>query len=317
MKNPSGGQQKSSLILRIWKVFRWILLGLAVLAIVVYFGVGTMAAMQLTAPTRNFDPANNPSQFGLKYDEVSYQSRGDQTLIKGWYIPSATNTKAVILVHGRNDSRTFAFKGLFVEFANSLHQAGYSVLMIDLRGHGQSGDGRFTFGIKERWDVEAGVDWLMAHGYQPGSIAAFGYSLGAGSIIEAAAEDTDIGAVISEAGFADIKPTIENMWASQSGLPQLFLQPTIWMTRLLYGYDIYASRPMEVIGKISPRPILLIHCTTDNAIDYSNLAQLSDAAPWAQTWSIAGCEHGYAYNFNPADYTEHVIQFLDANLKTE
>jgi len=56
-------------------------------------------------------------------------------------------------VHGRDNSRTNGFCDQFVSFANQLHKAGFSVLMIDLRGHGQSADSRYTFGIKERQDI--------------------------------------------------------------------------------------------------------------------------------------------------------------------
>ncbi|HEX9014302.1 MAG TPA: alpha/beta fold hydrolase, partial [Anaerolineaceae bacterium] len=187
------------------KIIAWVLGGLCLLAFAAYFGIGTAAAVQLSAPKRNFDPANNPSLFNLAYEEVRYPARVDATTIAAWYIPSAKNTRAVILVNGRDDSRTYAFKGHFVDFAAALQQAGYSVLMIDLRGHGQSGDGRFTFGIKERRDVLGGVDWLTAHGYQPKSIAVFGYSLGGGSVIGAAAEEPSVGAVVTEAAYADIK----------------------------------------------------------------------------------------------------------------
>jgi len=101
---------------------------------------------------------------------------------------SAPNQRAIILVHGRDNSRTNGFCDQFVSFANQLHKAGFSVLMIDLRGHGQSADSRYTFGIKERQDILGGVDWLEGRGYQPGKIGVLGYSLGAGSVIGAALE---------------------------------------------------------------------------------------------------------------------------------
>lgn len=308
--------QKRRSVSKPWRIAFWVLIGLVALFLVAYFGIGTAAAMQLSAPKRTFDPNGvNPSQFNLQYEAVTYPSRGDQTQIAAWYIPTVKNSRAIVLVHGRDNSRTDAFKGRFVEFGAALQKAGYSVLMIELRGHGQSGPGRFTFGIKERWDVEGGVDWLLGKGYQPGKIAVLGYSLGAGSVIGAAAEEKAVGAVVTEAAYADIAPVIKKNWAEQSGLPMMFLTPTTWMIQLLYGYDVMASRPVDEVSKIAPRPMLMIHCTTDEMIAYTNLGQLQAQIPSAQTWTIDGCRHGFAYNFGPVEYTQQVVNFLNASIQ--
>ena len=95
----------------------------------------------------------------------------------GWYIPAGDQSRAVILVHGRNASRTDLFLGGGLKLAKALHDVGLSVMMIDLRGHGQSSDGRFTYGLKERKDVIGAVDWLIGKGYQPGKIGTMGISL--------------------------------------------------------------------------------------------------------------------------------------------
>lgn len=314
MANHTMIQKRSLDTHRLNKIALWMMIGLLALAVLLYFGIAAAAAVQLSAPKRNFDPANNPGQYTLKFEEVTYPSRGDQTKIAAWFIPATDASKAIILVHGRDDSRTKAFKGKFPGFAASLVKAGYSVLMIDLRGHGQSGDGRFTFGIKERWDVQGGMDWLVSQGLAPGSIAVFGYSLGAGSVLGAAADEPGIGAVVTEAAFADIKPVIQQNWAKESGLPNLLLSPSLSMIKLLYGYDVAASRPLDEVSRISPRPVLLIHCTTDEMIAYANMQKLAVKMPQAKTWTIEGCPHGFAYNFDPAAYTQHVVQFLDANL---
>lgn len=240
----------------------------------------------LTLPKRVFDSSLNPGQYGLEYEEVRYAAREDGLQIAAWYIPSQENQDAIILVHGRDNSRTNGFVDHFVPFAQVLHEAGFSVLMIDLRGHGESGDARYTFGINERRDVLGGVDWLEARGYQPGRIGVLGYSLGAASVIGAAAEEQDIGAIWIDSSFADINPVIEGAWEVDSGLPQVFLVPTKWMIRLMYGYDISASRPVDEIGEIAPRPIFIAHCQGDRMIPISHMDQLIAAAQNAQTWVI-------------------------------
>lgn len=83
-------------------------------------------------------------------------------------------------------------------------------MMIDLRGHGLSEDARSTFGITARRDVLGAVYWLEQRGYQAGNIGVLGYSLGAGSVIAAAAEEADIGAVWVDSLFADIQSVMDH-----------------------------------------------------------------------------------------------------------
>jgi predicted acyl esterase len=70
------------------------------------------------------------------------------------------------------------------------------------------------------------VDWLEGRGYQPGKIGVLGYSLGAASVIGAATEEPDIGAIWIDSAFADVETVIEGSWQQESGLPQVFLQST-------------------------------------------------------------------------------------------
>jgi uncharacterized protein len=312
------------------KVMKWIGVGIVVLLVAAYLGIGAVAASQLTQPKRVFDPALNPGVYQLKYEDFKYPARNDGTQIAAWYIPSDENQRAIILVHGRDNSRSNGFVDHFVSFADKLHQAGFSVLMIDLRGHGESADSRFSFGIKERNDILGGVDWLKAKGYEPGKIGVLGYSLGAASVIGAASEEEDIGAIWTDSSYADIKSVIERNWVTESGLPQAFLYSAEGMIRLLYGYNITASRPVDEIGKIAPRPIFVAHCRQDNMIPISHMDQLSSAAQNAQTWVIENCDqhtleeeivpekfngHALGYNLQPEEYAQKVIQFFDDSLK--
>lgn len=313
--------------------FNWILWGILiflVLLVIIFFGVGAYAASIFTHPARNFNPELNPGKFGLQYEDVHFPARIDNVDIAAWYIPSDKNQEVIILAHGKDNSRTNGFINLFVPFAAQLHTAGFSVLMIDLRGHGQSADARFTYGIKERRDVLGAVDWLEARGYQAGRIGVLGYSLGAGSVIGAAAEEPAIGAIWLDSAFADIRSVLINNWRTVTGLPQPFVYSADWMIRLLYGYNISAARPIDEIGKIAPRPIFMTHCQNDNLIPISHMDQLLTVAKNTQTWVITNCGqqevsasiipdalryHATGYYFNQDEYAEKVIQFFSQSLK--
>ncbi len=266
---------------------------LAPVGIGVYFLVGGVAAHLLTQPQRKFDPSQTPTTRDLPYQDVQFPARNDGVPIAAWFIPTAADQPVVIMVHGRDASRTAAMAGHELDLAKALHDAGLNVLMLDLRGHGASGEGRFTFGIKERQDVLGAVDWLGTQGFAPEQMGMFGISLGAAASIGAMVAEPELGALAIDSGFADINTLIGEQWESASGLPRPFLTAALMVSRLLTGVDITQAKPVEEIASLAPRPLLLIHCAAD---DYVPAAQhrgvgcgcalgsgVVDSGRWVQT----------------------------------
>lgn len=302
---------------KLGRIIKWVLIGLVVLLLIAYFGIGFYAAGEVIKPERiSIDPNNNPARVGLEYEDVRLKSRGDNVDIAAWYIPSDENRRVILFVHGRNANRTAMFdegsseEGHLPDFALALHNAGFSVMAIDLRGHGDSGPSVWSFGIKERNDVLGAVDWLVEKGYRSGEIGVYGLSLGSAASIGAANEDPRITALVSDSVFADLNPLIQSQWEAESGLPKIFLYPTLWMVQLRYGFDLTKAVPMNEIDDIADRPILLIHCTTDEEVPVSHVEMLKAAAPSAETWLIPGCPHSEAYNAIPEEYTDRVVKYF-------
>lgn len=293
---------------------KWVIIVLIVL-VVLYLVIGAYAASTLTEVKEHPQYSDTPATFGLAYEDVRFTARGDDVEIAAWYLPHEGSTRAVILVHGTDASKQNAISGTYVKFASSLNKAGFAVLMIDLRAHGESEGERYSFGVYERRDVLGAVDWLLDQGFKPGSIGTLGISLGASATIGATAEDTAIGVMVVDSAFADIAPLIELKWEEASGLPMFFLPGVYLMNQILYGYDLGGIRPVDEIVDITPRPILILHCTTDIDVDISHAEQLAEAVPHAETWYIEGCDHAEVYRDFPQEYEEHVITFFEENLK--
>jgi uncharacterized protein len=297
------------------RIVVWVGAILVVLLLAAYLGIGAMAANILTTPARDFSTAITPANAGLTYEDVRLPARGGDVQLAAWYVPSDSSRRAVVLVHGKDGSRTADFNGGFMDLAAALHKRGLAVLMIDLRGHGQSDDAHFSFGINERRDIEGAVDWLMARQFPPGSIGVFGVSMGAAASVGATADDGDVGALVIDSGYADIQPIIQSNWNTASGLPDAFLPGMLLMHRLMYGFDIAASRPVDEIGRVAPRPILIIHGTADQLVPFDNAMQLKAKASSAQLWEVAGVDHAGAYTQDPQTYREKVADFFAQQLK--
>jgi dipeptidyl aminopeptidase/acylaminoacyl peptidase len=290
----------------------WITAGLVLLAIIAYFAIGAVAANALTQPRRDFSAGITPDTVNLPFEAVRFPARDGAAEIAGWFIPAGESAPVIIMVHGRDASRTAAVKGAFLQEAKLLHDAGFAVLMIDLRGHGESSDARFTFGLKERADVLGAVDWLLQRGVAAGRIGVLGLSLGAAAGIGAAAEDPAIGALVTDSAFADINPLIEQQWEAASGLPKPFLYAALLMARVLTGEDLTQARPVQELAQVAPRPVLLIHCAADDYVPAENLSALHAVDPDAESWLIpgTGCLHSEGFNVDPAVYGARVAAFF-------
>ncbi len=290
-----------------------IAIGISVSCLTAYLGISAVAANFLSTPKRIFNP-QAIAAFNNRPQEIHFLT-SDGVEIAGWFLTSKVSKKTIILVHGMNSSRTAEFDGHFSEFGASLSQQGFTILMIDLRGHGQSSDARFTFGLSERRDVIGAVNWLKSKGYKPQEIGVLGVSMGAATALGATADDPDIGALVIDSGYAQVYPVMQHNWHNVSGLPDIFLPSTMMFGSWLTGYDLNTSKPVNEIGRISPRPILIIHGVSDPFIPVSQAYELKNAAHSSEYWETSAAKHPESYNINPKAYVQKVATFFRQSLE--
>ena len=220
----------------------------------------------------------------------------------------------ITLVLGLDRDLSDDAPGDFPDLAVALSRRGFCVLMIDLRGHGQSGRARFGFGRTERRDVLGAVDWLVARGFRPGRIGVLGISMGAATSIGAAAEDDRIGALVADSSFAELASLVETHWTSETHVPALFLSATKWLGKHWFGCDIDAARPVDEIGAIRS-PILLIHGDADPITPAEHAWSLKRAASsMAELWEAHSDRHAGVYFVNPRVYLDKVAEFFARHL---
>src|SRR5260370_28238699 len=105
-----------------------------------YAGASVMVAMALMAPNPSPRPTpQTPAAWGLLYQTVSFPSRSDHLLLRGWLLPgllpdgTQTVQRTIIVVHGIPGNRSSVLR-----VSATLVQHGFPVLALDLRGHGQA-----------------------------------------------------------------------------------------------------------------------------------------------------------------------------------
>lgn len=132
-----------------------------------------------------------PAEVGLAYEDVAFKA-GDGVGLKGWFIPSDAEGPApvIVFVHGWMWNRLGNVAGQvpvddrdvdFLPAARALHDAGFHVLMYDVRKHGESeaGPGLVTFGPLEKRDFTGAVAYLRSRPDVDGQrIGSLGVSMG-------------------------------------------------------------------------------------------------------------------------------------------
>ncbi|MFC1769412.1 alpha/beta hydrolase [Nanoarchaeota archaeon] len=130
---------------------------------------------------------NETIETGEIMEKITLTTKDNVQIIANYW---KGNEKGVLLLHMMP-----ATKESWDEFANKLHEKGYSVLAIDLRGHGESGGSDYKSFTDEQHqasslDVESAVEYLKGNGVTELSIA--GASIGANLALQYQGNNLDV-----------------------------------------------------------------------------------------------------------------------------
>jgi fermentation-respiration switch protein FrsA (DUF1100 family) len=166
--------------------------------------------------------------------------------------------------------------------AQVLHQNGFSVLLVDLQGHGDSPGRRITFGKLEGLDAAAAVQFVR--GRLPSErIGIDGVSLG-GAAALLGPKPLDVQALVLESVYPDIDAALANRLRTGLGRfvgPMLtpVLSPLFeWLLPPILGVQPSELRPIDHIGSATA-PILLLSGSEDDRTPLPEARALFDAAP--------------------------------------
>lgn len=262
-----------------------------------------------------FPPTSSSSPLavlGLTYEDVSFPAADGLTL-RGWLIPAESpDAPAIIYAHGAGQDQR---SGL--SLVPALHEAGYTVLLFSYRDHGHSdGDGRgITYGLREGQDIDSAVCFLRQT-KRIGKLGVIGYSIGASSALLSAARNPDIQAVVAVAPFASAKA----VWTANcpSFLPHFVLDWIRMVVEWHKGISLAAVELTQLVSRIAPRPLLLVHGGQDERIPLSQVEGLFAAAgPPKGLWLLDGETHGSIRSHGLEAHIERVICFFNEALQSD
>jgi pimeloyl-ACP methyl ester carboxylesterase len=271
-----------------------------------YLGVGLLVVLRMTGPRRR-SPWATPASVGLEYEEVEVLST-DGIRLSSWWVPAEDSTRAAVLVPGWGG---YKFEEHLLQTLPLYHDAGYSVLMLDLRAQGESEGKRRTLGYREVRDVRGALAWLRRRGYAPAQVVLHGWSMGSATALRAA-PGTGVAAVVEEAGYGDLPLLLRGKLPEFVRFGRL-LEPAILLVGKLFpDFDYQDVAPKKEAAMLSDEgvPLFIIHSTDDDVVPYEQAKLLAAAYPDSSVWTLEAYGHVEAYEH--PEYAQRLRAFLDA-----
>lgn len=274
------------------------------------FGIGLLLGVQLSGcgglffiPGREL--VRKPSDLGLSYEDV-WVEVADSIKLHGWYLPSKEPVRGtVIFLHGNAQNISY-----HIASVAWLVKRGYNVYLYDYRGFGLSG-GRST--PQNAIDDFSTVIDAVTQGWleSQNGVVVFGQSLGAALTIAAVYQTKDhypIRGVVLDSPFSDFRGIAKEK-LEELGTPHVissFLSLSI------------PDKPdlMQMIGELSPLPVLLFHGGHDTIVPSAHTLRLFEAAgSTANLWIEPDAGHISSLQ-NPA-FRDYFVEFLDKAFKSK
>lgn len=251
-----------------------------------------------------------PGDLHLPYESLVLQA-ADGVRLAGWRLAPPSPKGVVLVQHGYGTCRAdpLALTAL-------LYRGGYAVVSVDFRGHGESG-GVCTFGKGERLDVRAVLAAIAQDPrLQTLPVGYLGISMGAAVGILTAAEEPRIRAVVSDSSYARLGPMVARYQRMMYHLPEV---PFGWLSARCLALELRTPLarldPVRAVGRIAPRPLLIIHGEQDASIPAGQARELYAAAGEPKAlWLVPGAGHVASLYHAEQAYAQRVLTFFERGL---
>ena len=195
-----------------------------------------------------------------------------------------------------------------------IHDAGYNVLMFNMRAHGTSDGKHVTFGVFEKEDLLGAIDFLRAEkGVE--HVAILGMSMGAGVAMIAAALSHHVDALILDGIFERFLTTVQ-AGIRNRGIPRpldtVLTQLAVLGAALLTNTRMYQVSPLLWAKHLKDVPVLFIHAENDQFVSLEGLQRLAaDLNGEHKIWIARDCKHREGFSKHREAYLAEVTGWLE------
>ena len=219
---------------------------------------------------------------------------------------------AMIVVHGIGSNYHEVLNVAFNYLEN-----GYNVVVYHQRNTGLTGGDNFTFGLYERFDLEAVADYTR-NLYPEGVVGVHGFSMGAATSTmhtELNEESKNVNFYVLDAPYHTMESAVE-LGIIAKKIPLLPVRFAKWAGNVFLKvkedltYD--DIQPVDAVKNITV-PVLLIHGKEDRVTPPESSQHIFDAIPHEskELWYIDGLGHCEADSVIEDEYFDRIYQFIN------
>ncbi|MCA0758666.1 alpha/beta fold hydrolase [Paenibacillus sp. N4] len=286
---------------------------MCLLAFVIFHGyVAWMLAYPFVAPLKS-----NPQEaIGVAYENVVFPSKSGNTTVSGWYIPADTDggekaesQRTVVFSHGYGANREENWVPMY-ELSKLLHGLNYNILMFDYGYASKEYKAPATGGLEESQQLLAAVDYVKSRGAE--DIVVWGFSMGAGTALQAALQTGDIDAMILDSLFIPSSKALFDNLNQFVTLPNFSLPMIESLIPLWTGSSFGSIPAQEVISHVYDIPLFIMHGTNDVKAPYQTAEAVADSqgSPLSRTWIVPEGQHEMLFRAHPTEYIQRAALFL-------
>ena len=225
------------------------------------------------------------------------------------YYHVADGAPLQIQFHGYKSSAVVDFSG-GSKLAGKMQQ---NALVVDQRSHGKSEGSSITFGIRERRDCLAWINYAISRFGDDTKIILAGLSMGAATVLMATDLDLpkNVVGIMADCPYSSPKEIIKTVCQRDMHLPAWLMYPFVKLGALIFGgFHLEESSAITAV-KNAKIPILIIHGEDDRFVPCDMSRDIQKACASQITLeTIPDAGHGLCYMIAPKRYEEVTTDFL-------
>ena len=222
---------------------------------------------------------------------------------------------AVVLCHDLG-----ADKSALAHLAAALGEQGLTLLLLDFRGHGDSGGTRSTLGLDEKRDVLGAIDYLAGlEPYAGRRIGVYGVGMGAHAAVLAAGDRAALKVLVLDALYPDVGyPLAREVYGGWEFAERRLAFVPRGIFGLMYQVRIGKERAEDHVTRLIGRDLLLV-APAEDAVLTSHMKRMYDGIP--QQVDVDGnlvllpaTQSQGLFGDDLVRYHERVVGFFDSRL---
>ena len=235
-----------------------------------------------------------------------YIKSSDGLKLHSIYINHKKEKGTIILVHGYRSTKE---RDLYTSVYN-YYNMGYSLLIPDLRGCGESEGKYITFGYYESQDLDKWVNYAYKH-FKTKIILA-GISLGASSTLMV--NNKHVSLMLTDSPYKNAYKEVSYCIRHFFHIPSFILMPGICLyTRIFAKFALKKCDAIKNIKKLNI-PILLVHGLSDDFVPHKNSMDIyNEYNGKKDILLIPNATHGMGYLVDSETYLNKLKEFLKYN----